>query len=217
MEMDFNTNLATYIAFEGIDGSGKTGQLSSLVEYLQEQGYKVLVTREIGSEHDKACSRIRQIYLDSTYNIDEIAGQLLFAANASQHCERVIKPNLSKYDFIVSDRSIESSLAYSIARNISPELTHLIHFLDKRKVFPDIVFYLDIDPEVAFERSSARAAETFEGGGVDKVEAQGLKLQQEVYRQYEQRIKDNPNYVVIDCNGKDKETVQSLIRNSLTL
>ena len=85
---------ATYLAIEGIDGSGKTEQLSLLVEHLRDKGYKVLVTREIGSESDKACQVIRQVYLDSTYNIDEIAGQLLFAANASQHCERVIKPNL---------------------------------------------------------------------------------------------------------------------------
>lgn len=202
---------ATYIAFEGIDGSGKTAQLSLLVDRLESEGHKVLVTREIGSPHDKACSAIRQIYLDSTYNIDEVAGQLLFAANASQHCERIIKPNLDKYDFIISDRSIESSVAYSLAHDISSELTNLIHFLDKRKIFPDVVIYLDIPPKTAFLRSSARKAEVFDNGGVDKVESKGLSLQESVYQEYAKRIQRNPNYLVVDCGTNSIKEIHDCI------
>lgn len=206
---------AKYIAFEGIDGSGKTNQMQLLVDHLKGQGFSVLITREIGSEHDKACSAIRHIYLDSTYNIDEVAGQLLFAANASQHCERVIKPNLDKYDFIISDRSIESSIAYSIAHGISSELTNAIHLLDKRKVFPEVVIYLDVNPEIAFSRSSTREAEVFDQGGVDKVESKGIELQEKVYHEYTKRIKKNPNYIVIDCGEYSIEEIHNSIKEEL--
>ena len=106
-------------------------------------------------------------------------------------------------------------MAYSIAHDISPELTYLIHFLDKRKIFPDKVIYLDVPPEIAFARSSARKSETLEAGGVDKVEVKGLPLQQTVYQEYARRIEENPNYIVIDCNNNSIEEIHNQIKSRI--
>ena len=197
--------VAKYIAFEGIDGSGKTKQVSLLTNYLIEKGFKVLVTKEFGSSHDDACVKIREFALSSSYGFDELAGQFMFAACSTQHSMKVVEPNLNKYDFILSDRSIESNLAYCTAIGFDRSLVHTLFFLDKRRIYPDTIMYLDINPELAWTRLNRREKESFTNGGVDRIEDKGLMFQKLVIAEYQRRIVENNKYVVIDCNNLDIE------------
>lgn len=211
---------ATYIAFEGIDGSGKTKQLSLLAAHLQQQDFKVLITKEFGSPHDLACEKLREFALNSVYGFDELAGQFMFAACSTQHSERVLTPAMEQYDFILSDRSIESNLAYGpqVIKPSYPDLSleerrkiiHSLFFLDQRRVKPNTIVYLDVNPEVSWARVNGRAPEQFEEG-TDRIEARGLELQQGVRDEYYLRIEQNPSYVVIDCNTLDVEQTHNMI------
>ncbi len=198
-----------YIAFEGIDGSGKTKQLSLLEDYLTRNNYSVLVTKEFGSPHNFACEKLREFALNSAYGFDELAGQFMFAACSTQHSERVISPQIDKYDFILSDRSVESNLAYCGALD-HREFAHQLFFSDKRRIYPEKIIYLDVDPETSWPRISAREQEQFEGG-TDRIEAKGLTFQKKVRDEYERRITENPHYIVIDCNTLDIEQTHNVI------
>lgn len=203
---------AKYIAFEGIDGSGKTKQLELLFDYFQKQGKKVLVTREFGSEHDYACTRIRDFALNSSYNFDELAGQFMFAACSTQHSEKVILPNLEKYDYILSDRSLESNLAYCAALGIDRDFAHSLFFLDKRRQHPDCILYLNISPEVSAARMHARIPEQFSEPGTDRIEAKGIEFQRKVRDEYSRRIEENPRYIVISSYETIEDTHREIIR-----
>jgi dTMP kinase len=204
---------AKYIAFEGVDGSGKTKQLSLLVNYLNSKGAKVLVTKEFGSPHNDACVKMREFALNSSYNFDELAGQFMFAACSSQHSERVITPNLSEYDYIISDRSIESNLAYCEAIGYDRDLVHTLFFLDKRRVHPDTVVYLNVDPELTWSRINKRDKETFTNGGVDRIEDKGLAFQRKVSAAYSRRISENSHFLVIDCTTYSiEQTHQEILK-----
>ena len=176
---------ATYIAFEGIDGSGKTKQTELLYNYLVSQGKKVLLTRELGSPHDQACNKLREFHLCSTLEMDDLAAQYLLPSCSIQHSEKVIKPNLKNYDFILSDRSLESNLAYGYALGFGKSLINQIFLQDKRRTFPDIIVYLDIEPEVAYARSKARKQEYTL---TDRIEGKGLEFQKMVRESYLERI-----------------------------
>lgn len=197
---------AQYIAFEGIDGSGKTKQIDLLLQFLQQQGYSVLLTREFGSLHNEACVHIRDFALNSKHNIDEIAGQFMFAACSSQHSEKVIAPNIDKYDFILSDRSIESNLAYCTSIGIDRQFAHTLFLLDKRRIHPDRIVYLNVDPEISWKRVSRRTQEKFTDGGSDRIEDKGLEFQKRVHAEYARRQQENPRYVVVDSQDTIEQT-----------
>ena len=206
---------AKYIAFEGIDGSGKTKQLSLLVSHLKNKGAKVLITKAFGSPHDPACVKMREFALNSTHNFDELAAQFMFAACLTQHSEKVITPNLGKYDFIISDRSRESSIAYCEASGFDHEFAKNLFLLDARVAHPDTIVYLNVDPELTWSRINKREKETFVDGGVDRIEDKGLIFQRKVRTAYLNRIEENDRFLVIDCKDYSIEQTHLEIVNRL--
>jgi dTMP kinase len=171
---------ALYITIEGGDGSGKSTLVKDLHQYLLKN-YKVLLTAEFGGEHDKLCNDLRDITLSSKKGIDETAGQIVFGAICKQHQEKVIKPNLNKFEIILSDRGPHSNYAYGIAHDLSPKFINGFFdlvYMDAAK--PDITIFLNTPVEIAFERSRKRAPEKFKDGGTDRVEDKGLAFQKKV-------------------------------------
>jgi len=193
---------AKYVAFEGIDGSGKTKQLELLKKYLEDSQFSTLVTRELGSPHNKACTQMRQLFLDSNFDLDPIASQFLLASSSSHHSEKVLKQNIEKYDFILSDRSVESNIAYGIAMGAPSDLILSLFSLDKRRLYPDFVIYLDITPEVSFSRTKKREQEIFNTGGIDRIELKGIELQKKVREEYLFRSenKSPSKYIIVDAS-----------------
>lgn len=197
----------TYMSIEGGDGSGKTTLVKNLHAYLLKIKKSVLLTKEFGSELDKACSELRKIALNSNYGIDDLAGQIIFAAIVRQHQVKVIKPALEEnsHNVILSDRGIDSNFAYGPAHGLSNKTIETIFkpaYQDAS--LPHITFYLDIDPLLAAYRRTQREAEKFDSqGGVDRVEKKGLKLQQQVRKNFLSLAKKNPErIVVIEITGE---------------
>ena len=154
--------MAKTIAFEGGEGGGKGTTIRRLKEHLESNGKKVLVTREPGGTD--IGEQIRSVILNSkNTKMTGITEALLFAACRSQLLEEVIRPALKndEYDYIILDRYVYSSYVYQgLVRKVGLNLVQLINNITTKRWHPDIVFYLDLDPEIGLSRIEQNNRET---------------------------------------------------------
>ena len=188
-----------YISIEGGDGSGKTTLIKNLMVELTKN-LQVLLTKEFGSEHNHLCQELRKIALSSTFETDEVAGQILFGAIIKQHMEKVIKPCLEDHhtDIILSDRGRDSNYAYGPAHGVNAKVIKKFFdlvYLDCPK--PDLTIYLDVNPELAKARRDSRPAEKFDNNGVDRVEQKGIDLQIKVRKNFLSLAKKEPKRIKV--------------------
>jgi dTMP kinase len=141
-----------FIVFEGGEGAGKTTQLEAFVKWLEARGEEVVQTREPGGT--QIGTRIRELLLDpSAKEMDEKTEALLYAADRAQHVAEVIRPALDQHKIVVSDRFIDSSLAYQgAARGLGVDRILDISTWATEDLMPDLVFYLKIDHESGLKR-----------------------------------------------------------------
>ncbi|MFZ9156793.1 MAG: dTMP kinase [Ilumatobacteraceae bacterium] len=153
---------AFYIAFEGIEGCGKSTQSRSLVDALRADGMKVTATRETGGTTIGA--RIREVLHDTANtHLDPVAEALLIAGDRAQHRAEVLAPALARGEHVVSDRSVYSTLAYQgYGRRLPLSTVRAVNdwALDSR--WPDLVVLLDVPHEHAMARLSHRDLDRFE-------------------------------------------------------
>src|SRR5215203_636692 len=163
-----------FVTFEGIDRSGKTTQAGMLVEAL---GDEALGVREPGGT--PAGERVRELLKDTAVSLSPEAEALLFAAARSELVAEVILPALSEGKVVVSDRFLDSSLAYQGgARGLGMEDVERVNDFAVRGLQPDLTFLLELSPEDA----AARAGES------DRFEDEGTELQAAVGAAYEHLI-----------------------------
>ncbi len=194
------------IAFEGGEGSGKSTQAARLAEWLTERGVAVTTTHEPGATDLGV--RIRQILLDSPDgSLTPRAEALLFAADRAQHVETVIRPALDRGDVVITDRYVDSSLAYQGAgRALAMEDVRRLSRWATGGLRPDLTVLLDIDPEVGLERARAT------GHAQDRLERESLEFHRRVREGFRALADATPDhYLVVDAAGHP-ETVATLIR-----
>lgn len=152
----------TYIAFEGIEGCGKSTQAKALVEHLRRRGFDIVQTRETGGTAIGA--RIREVLHDpNNTHLDPVAEALLIAGDRAQHRAEVLTPALTSGRFVVSDRSVHSTIAYQgYGRGLPLEMVRSVNdwALDGR--WPDLVILLDMSPLDAAQRLAHRDLDRFE-------------------------------------------------------
>lgn len=138
--------------FEGIDGSGKSSQISLLEARLRASGRKVLAFREPGGTD--ISERIRDILLDPKLDISPVAEMLLFSAARAQLVAERIKPALASGHVVLCDRFYDSTTAYQGAgRGIAdPEWIVSLHGVVTGGLVPDRTYWIDIGPETAQRR-----------------------------------------------------------------
>ena len=141
-----------FITLEGIDGSGKTTLLQLMTDHLQALGHTVLPTREPGGS--MAGARLRALLLESVFGtVDDRAEALLYAADRAFHGAEVIRPALQRGEIVISDRYIDSGLAYQGGgRGLSLEMLLQINSFAVNGLMPDITFWLDLPVETALAR-----------------------------------------------------------------
>jgi dTMP kinase len=167
-----------FVTFEGIDRSGKTTQARLLCEAL---GDDALGVREPGGT--EAGERVRAILKDPSVSLSPETEALLFAAARAELVTDVILPALSQGRVVVSDRFLDSSLAYQGgARGLGIEDVERVNRFATRALRPDVTFLLEIDPAEA----AARAGEH------DRFEEEGAALQEAVGAAYERLIELDP-------------------------
>ncbi len=141
------------IAFEGIDGTGKSTQIKLLAEFLRGQGRRVVLTREpTDSMYGR---RIRELYVsrDSTTPEEELE---LFLQDRQLHVRELIKPELAAGSVVLTDRYYYSTAAYQGANGLDPQDILARNRFAPR---PDLVILLTMPPELSAERISSRGGQ----------------------------------------------------------
>ena len=155
---------SNYIAFEGIDGSGKTSIIENLSDILNSQNKEHTIVREPGGT--SVGEGIRELLLSHDYKVNPLAEALLFCAQRSQLIEEVVLPSINNGLIVLSDRSAYSSVAYQgEGRGLGYEKIYQLNDISIQSNWPERVVLLDIDPEVSLSRQ--QVADRI---GSDKVE-----------------------------------------------
>lgn len=146
-----------FIAFEGGDGAGKSTQAARLAGVLEARGMTVLRTREPGGT--PIGEKLRSLVLEHGHgHIDAHTEALIFAASRAAHASQMIRPALERGEVVLTDRYIDSSVAYQGAgRNLGTDAVRSINEWATSGLQPDLTVLLDVHP--ADGRSRRTAAE----------------------------------------------------------
>ncbi len=144
-----------FVTFEGVDGSGKSTQARLLAERLRSAGREVVLTREPGGT--ELGEQVRGLLLHGE-RIAPWAEAALFAAARAQLVDEVIRPALARGADVVSDRYLDSSLAYQgLARGLGVERVLELNLLATSGLLPDRTFLIVVPPDEAAARQGERA------------------------------------------------------------
>jgi len=192
-----------FITFEGPEGSGKTSAANEVIRILVARGYDVLYTREPGGT--PIAEEIRNIILDKKNTaLDARAEALLYAASRRQHLVEKVWPALKEGKIVISDRFLDSSLAYQgAARKIGIENVLNINLFATESTFPDLTLLFDITPEKGLERIAINKKRE-----VNRLDLEALEFHRQVRETFlELAKKYQERYVVIDASKTLPEVV----------
>lgn len=181
------------LALEGGEGAGKSTQVRILARWLRDRGHDVVTTFEPGDGVLGAA--IRSMVLDpANTGLSNRAEALLYAADRAQHVSTIIEPALAAARVVITDRYLDSSLAYQGAGRQQPlaEIAHLSHWATGG-LLPDLTVLLDAPVELALARVRGRAA-------VDRLEAESQDFHERVRRSFLSLASADPaRYLVLDA------------------
>lgn len=164
-----------FISFEGGEGSGKSSVLNVVKDKLIADGYKVVITREPGGVN--VSEQIRNVILDVNNAMSKETEALLYAASRVEHLYSKVIPLLNDGYIVLSDRYLDSSLAYQgYARGIGIEKVLEINMF-AREFLPKVTYFFDVRPEVGLSRIKGR-------GKIDRLDLEALDFHQKVYAGY---------------------------------
>ncbi|MFF4100162.1 dTMP kinase [Streptomyces sp. NPDC001903] len=195
-----------FIALEGGDGAGKSTQVEALADWIRGKGHEVVVTREPGAT--PVGKRLRSILLDvSSAGLSNRAEALLYAADRAEHVDTVVRPALERGAVVISDRYIDSSVAYQGAgRDLSPTEIARISRWATDGLVPNLTVLLDVSPEAARERFTEAP---------DRLESEPAEFHQRVRAGFLTLAAADPGrYLVVDA-GQDPESVTTVVRHRL--
>jgi len=194
-----------FISLEGGEGVGKSTQVKALAEALHERGIDVLVTREPGGS--EGAERIRELLLSGEEDRwGAEAEALLFAAARADHVAKTIRPALDKGQWVVSDRFVDSSLAYQGgAGGLGIEAVRSINAFGIGDTFPDRTLILTLNEGT--ERARAR-----DGQDSDRIGGRPDEYHHKVETAFHIIAAEEPERVkLVDASGTPEEVTQRLV------
>ncbi len=197
-----------FIVIEGLEGAGKTTAIDTIRNHLVNQSQEVTITREPGGTQlgEKLRAIIKEGFENETlYPMSELL--LLYAARV-QLLSQVIQPALARGQWVISDRFELSTFAYQGGgRGIDEAIIRNLSSLSLPDCRPGLIVFLDIKPELGFQRIKAR-------GHLDRMESEPMQFYERVYQAYHNRMQTMANVCLIDAN-QPLEKVQEDIREVL--
>jgi dTMP kinase len=191
-----------FIALEGGEGAGKSTQARELERWLRGEGYDVLLTHEPGDT--EVGQKLRKIVLDpSTGDISDRTEALLYAADKAEHVERVVVPALARGEVVITDRYVDSTLAYQGAgRDLADREVERVARWATGDLRPHLTVLLDLPPQTGLTRFEER----------DRIEAESLEFHERV-RQAFLRLASahSEHYLVVDAR-RPIEEIAAVVR-----
>jgi dTMP kinase len=188
--------LGFFVAFEGGEGAGKSTQLRRLRDRLVAEGFpEVLITHEPGGT--EAGSRVRALLLDPDVTLGARAEALLYAADRAEHVTEVLCPALDRGAVVLSDRYVDSSLAYQgEGRDIDRSELERLQKIATRGLRADLTVVLDIAPDIGLARARMRS------GQLDRIEGESLTFHERVREGFlELAHRRRGGYLVVDAEA----------------
>jgi dTMP kinase len=192
-----------FVTFEGVDGSGKSTQAELLRDALAAEGREVVLTREPGGT--EVGERVRELLLNGP-EMTPWAEAALFAAARAELVATVIRPALERGADVVSDRYVDSSLAYQgIARGVGVDHVLELNLHVVQGLMPDLTVLLLLDPAEA----AARAGET------DRLEREGADFRARVDAAYRELAERFPERILALDGERPADELSEVIRERL--
>ncbi len=183
-----------FITVEGCEGVGKTTNLDFIESLLRESGHDVIRTREPGGT--PLAESVRELLLaPREESVAELTELLLVFAARAQHIEQVIKPALTRGQWVLCDRFTDATYAYQGAgRGMDTDAIATLEQLVQQDLRPDLTLLLDVPVEIGMARASARSAP-------DRFESEQLNFFERVRTEYLRRAATEPErFAVIDAS-----------------
>ena len=193
---------AKFITLEGIEGSGKTSSIKSINALLEQKKIDYINTREPGGS--SIGEELREILLDPNTDISSEVELLLMLADRKDHVEKTILPNLLNNTWVISDRFMDSSIAYQGGgRQLNLNMIDsLAIYLDLPQ--PDLTLLFDLPVEVSLERTKKR-------GELDRFEKEEIEFHKRIREAYLELAKDHPDRIKVIDGSQDLEKVQAKV------
>ena len=194
-----------FVSLEGGEGAGKSTQVRALAEALRRRGIAVVETREPGGS--EGAERIRELLLTgSDDRWSPRAEALLFAAARADHMDKVIRPALQAGKWVLSDRFVDSSLAYQGgAGGLGIEAVRAVNAFGIGECFPDRTLVLTLDDGA--ERARARDTE-----GSDRIGGRSDDYHRKVLAAFHIIAAEEPERVkLVDASGSPAEVTERLL------
>lgn len=197
-----------FITIEGPDGAGKSTQAARLADYLQKQGHKVLLTREPGGT--SLGEQIRTILLNpENEELDFKTEVLLYAACRAQLLKEVIIPALKEGKIVISDRFVDSSIAYQgYGRDLNLPLVTDVNRLIVGEFMPDLTILLDLPVEAGLQRIIDKEK------AMDRLEQEDISFHQKVRKGFKELALKEKRIKVVS-GDQSQELVFSEILNAV--
>ncbi len=196
------TEVGVFVAFEGGEGSGKSTQSELLAQWVRARGHEVVLTREPGGTD--VGTRLRAILLDpATGDISPRTEALIYAADKAEHVDTMILPALADGAVVITDRYVDSTLAYQGAGRALRlgELEPLARWATA-DLRPHLTVVLDVDPRVGLGRA----------GEPDRIEGEPVEFHDRVRQHFlDLAAADPAHYVVVDAGGTP-EQIHAVVR-----
>jgi dTMP kinase len=212
------------VVFEGVEGAGKSTQIQHLLRWLEQTGWQawiqqhlslsvspILVTREPGGT--VLGQQLRRLLLDSALTASEglsdRAELLLYAADRTQHVQRVLNPAIAQGMLVLCDRYTDSTVAYQgYGRGFDLALIHQLNAIATDGLVSNLTFWLDLDVQQGLQRARQRQSAL---EGQDRMEAAELSFHQRVQQGFKAIAEAEPHRVVcIDASNSEARVAEQI-------
>ena len=185
-----------FITVEGPEGSGKSSVMKAVAERLTKEGHDIVFTREPGGT--PIAEQIREVILNKeNTKMDKVTEALLYAASRRQHLVEKVWPLTKEGKIVISDRFLDSSLAYQGgARGLGIQKVLDINSFATEGYFPDLTLLFDLEPEIGLARIAAN-----KGREVNRLDLEKIEFHHEVRANFLKIAKMFPDrFIVLDAS-----------------
>jgi dTMP kinase len=199
---------AKFITFEGVDGAGKSSNISVAAKFFSERGIPHILTREPGGT--PVGETIRNLLLDRNSQIHPDAETLLLFAARQEHLVQIIFPALSKGSWVICDRFTDATYAYQGGgKGVPQEKIEALENLVHPGFAPDLTLCFDLSPAIAQTRIGAERLH-------DRFEMEDLQFHHRVRDAYLRRAAEYPDRIRILDASMSVEEVNAGVRKILS-